>query len=188
VRQAENPRRYWFSGRIAGLAADIVRLRTDSANGRLVSYLFFTEEEAIMQSTIERKRSGAGQRSVVLLGLSACAVGAMLVAGMAAAAGGNLAEAQARYKQDRAACISGQSYQDRATCLREAGAALQAAKRRDLGDDQSSYEQNLLRRCEPLPAGEREDCVRRMHGEGTVKGSVEGGGTYRELRTIVPAQ
>lgn len=141
-----------------------------------------------MQTTIERKHTAAGQRSIALLGLSACAAGAMLVAGIATAAGGNLAEAQARYKQDRAACNSGQSYQDRATCLREAGAALQAAKRGGLADDQNSYEQNLLRRCDRLPEGDREDCVRRMHGEGTVKGSVEGGGTYRELRTTVPAQ
>ena len=30
--------------------------------------------------------------------------------------------------------------------------------------------------------------LRRMHGEGTVSGSVESGGIYRELRTTVPAQ
>jgi hypothetical protein len=107
---------------------------------------------------------------------------------MAAAAGGKLSDAQVRYQQDRAACMSGQSNEDRATCLREAGAALQAAKRGRLGDDQGSYEQNRLLRCDRVPAGDRDDCVRRMHGEGTVKGSVEGGGTFTELRTTVPAQ
>ena len=112
----------------------------------------------------------------------------MLIAGVAAAAGGKLAEAQARYQQDRAACISGQSHQDRATCLREAGAALQAAKRGDIGEGQNAYEQNQLNRCERLPQEERGDCVRRMRGEGTVSGSVESGGVYRELRTTVPAQ
>ena len=39
------------------------------------------------------------------------------------------ADAQARYQQDRAACMSGQSNQDHATCLREAGAALAQARR-----------------------------------------------------------
>ncbi len=107
---------------------------------------------------------------------------------MAAAAGGKLSDAQARYQQDRADCMSGRSNEDRATCLREAGAALQAAKRGRLGDDQGSYEHNRLLRCDRLPPGDREDCVRRMHGEGTVKGSVESGGIYRELRTTVPAQ
>jgi hypothetical protein len=112
----------------------------------------------------------------------------MLVAGMAAAAGDSLSEAQARYRQDRAACMSGQSQQDRATCLREADAALQEAKRGRSGDAQGSYEQNQLLRCDRLAAGDREDCRRRMRGEGTVSGSVEGGGIYRELRTTVPAE
>ena len=141
-----------------------------------------------MQSTIDRDPAGSGRKAISSLGLSASAVGALLVAGMAAAAGGDLAEAQARYQQDRAACISGQTHQDRATCLREAGAALQQAKRGGIGDDQSAYEQNRLIRCDRLVAGDREDCLRRMHGEGTVSGSVEGGGIYRELRTTVPAQ
>jgi len=141
-----------------------------------------------VQSTIDRDPVGTGQKIISSLGLLACAVGALLVAGMAAAAGGNLSEAQARYQQDRAACISGQSYQDRTTCLREAGAALQEAKRGRIGDGQSSYEQNRLIRCDRLSAGDREDCLRRMRGEGTVSGSVESGGIYRELRTTVPAQ
>ena len=122
------------------------------------------------------------------LSLSVFAAGALLTAGTAAAAGGDLADAQARYKQDRAACLSGQPYQDRAACLREAGAALQEAKRGRLADENSADEQNRLSRCERLPADEREDCVRRMRGEGSVSGSVESGGVLRELRTTVPAK
>lgn len=141
-----------------------------------------------MQSTINRNPAAAGQKTIPALVVSTCALAALLFAGMAAAAGGKLSDAQARYQQDRAACMSGQSNEDRATCLREAGAALQAAKRGRLGDDPGAYEKNRLARCEPLPAGEREDCVRRVHGEGTVKGSVEAGGTFTELRTTVPAQ
>jgi hypothetical protein len=141
-----------------------------------------------VQSTIDRESASFGQRIIFSLGLSACAVTAMLVAGVAAAAGSNLAEAQARYAQDRAACISGQSNQDRATCLREAGAALQEAKSGRIDDGNSSYKQNQLIRCDRLSAGERDDCLRRMRGEGTVSGSVEGGGIYRELRTTVPAK
>ena len=141
-----------------------------------------------MQFTIERHPAGIGQRIILPLGLLACAVGALLGADMAAAAGGKLSEAQARYQQDRAACLSSQSYQDRAACLREAGAALQQSKRRRTGDGQSSYEQNRLIRCDRVAAEDRDDCLRRMRGEGTVSGSVESGGIYRELRTTVPAQ
>ena len=113
----------------------------------------------------------------------------MLVAGMAAGASGNLSAAQARYERDRAACISGQTNQDRATCLREAGAALQeASKGGATGKGQSQYERNRLLRCESLPVPDREDCVRRMSGEGTVSGSAQSGGIYRELRTTVPAK
>ncbi len=141
-----------------------------------------------MQSTFDRVAASAGQKIIPAVKLGAGAFGAMLVAAMAVAADGNLAEAQARYQQDRAACIAGQSHQDRATCLREAGAALQESKRGGEADGENAYEQNRLLRCERLAAGEREDCVRRMHGDGTVSGSVEGGGIYRELRTTVPAQ
>src|SRR5471032_1710813 len=131
-----------------------------------------------MQSIVYRDPTGTGQKLILSLGLWAGAVGALLVAGMAAAAGGNQSEAQARYQQDRAACMSGQSNQDRATCLREAGAALGEAKRGHLVDGPSSYEQNRMIRCDHLKAGDHEDCLRRMHGEGTVSGSVEGGGIY----------
>ncbi|MBE0614608.1 MAG: hypothetical protein IH604_13140 [Burkholderiales bacterium] len=128
------------------------------------------------------------QRVIDRSGLSVFAAGALLAAGIAAAAGGDLTEAQLRYKQDRAACLGKQPDQDRAACLREAGAALQEAKRGRLTDENGAYEQNRLSRCERLPADDRADCVRRMHGEGTVSGSVESGGTFRELRTTVPAK
>lgn len=141
-----------------------------------------------MQSTSDRRPAAPGRKIIPLLGLSACAAAALLVAGMAAAAGGSQSEAQARYQQERAACVSGKSNQDRATCLREAAAALQEAKRGRLVDSQSAYEQNQLARCDRLAGGDRDDCLRRMKGEGTVSGSVEGGGIYRELRTTVPAQ
>lgn len=141
-----------------------------------------------MKSAFDRKLAGSSQKKPTTVVLAACALGVLLAAGTAAAADGKLSDAQARYQQDRAACNSGQSYQDRATCLREAAAALQAAKRGGKDDGATAYEQNRLLRCDRLAAGEREDCLRRMRGEGTVSGSVESGGVYRELRTAVPAQ
>ena len=125
---------------------------------------------------------------ISLPGLSAFALFAALVAGTAATAADKPSEAQARYQQERAACMSGQSQQDRATCLREADAALQEAKRGRLGDGQGAYEQNRQSRCDGLPAADRDDCLRRMRGEGTTSGSVESGGIYRELRTTVPSK
>jgi hypothetical protein len=107
--------------------------------------------------------------------LALATAGALLVCG-AAAAGPGVSDAQARYQKDRAACLSGDTNQDRATCLREAGAALVEARRGGLTTtDDSTYVKNSM-----------EDCVRRMRGEGTVIGSVEEGGIYRELHRTVP--
>jgi hypothetical protein len=94
------------------------------------------------------------------------------------------ASAQARYEQERAACLSGTTGQDQQACLREAGAALQRAKRGYAEDAPSDVAANRLKRCDVQPAGEaREECIRRMN-EGTVTGSVAGGGILREHRTI----
>ena len=140
-----------------------------------------------MSSNNHNSLAGTGPSSFPSLARSALAVGAMLVSGIAMSAAADISEANARYQQERAACISGQSHQDRATCLQEAGAALQEAKRGNLGGGMGQYEQNQLRRCDAHPAEDREDCLRRMRGEGTISGSVEGGGIYRELRTTTPA-
>jgi hypothetical protein len=123
-------------------------------------------------------------------GLALCAAGALLSATAALAADrGNRSDAQSVYQRDRAACISGQTSQDRATCLREAGAALQESRRPRLDDGQGQFEQNRMLRCDRQPAADRQDCVRRMNGEGFTSGSVEGGGIYRELVTpVVPPQ
>lgn len=124
-------------------------------------------------------------------GLALCAAGTLLSATLASAAdrGKQLSSAQSIYQQDRAACMSGQTNQDRATCLREAGAALQEARRGGLDDRQGEYERNRLLRCDSQPAEDRQDCVRRMSGEGTTSGSVAGGGILRELVTpVTPTQ
>ena len=89
------------------------------------------------------------------------------------------------YQQERARCAR-QPSEDRAACIREAAAALQASRRGQLDDGAVSYEQNKLARCSYLRGDDRQACERRMRGEGTVSGSVEGGGLYRELVTRVP--
>lgn len=86
------------------------------------------------------------------------------------------------YQQDREFCNSGQSAQDRQTCLREAGAAAQERPKGNLTD---APEANKFARCDyHKDPNDREYCIRRMKGEGTISGSVEGGGLIRELRVI----
>lgn len=118
---------------------------------------------------------------------AACFVLTSLVASYAAAAGkADLSSARQQYQEDRARCMQSAS-EDQKACLREAGAALQAARRGQLDEDGTQFEKNRLTRCAYLPEADRPDCERRMRGEGTVSGSVESGGIYRELRTFVPA-
>jgi len=121
------------------------------------------------------------------LALSACAAATLLLAAGAAAAAAP-SEAQLRYQQERAACISGASNQDRATCLKEAGAALQEARRGNLSaGNEGELGHNRMERCMALPMADREDCAMRMHGQGTSTGSAQQGGILRELTRSVPA-
>jgi len=93
-----------------------------------------------------------------------------------------------QYLHDRAACMNVAPGEAQKTCLREAGAAQQAARRNQLAVGEADYEHNRLARCavHKDPA-ERSYCERRMHGEGTTSGSIEGGGILRELVVTVPA-
>ncbi len=98
----------------------------------------------------------------------------------------DMGDANARYQAERAVCTSGQSNQSRATCLREAGAALQEAKRGHLRDDPATDSQNALLRCNALPPADKDACQRRVNGEGTTSGSVLEGGELHELTVTVP--
>lgn len=118
-----------------------------------------------------------------IIGLSMVAAAAMLCSPFVSAEEGGAASAKARYEQERSRCQSGQSGQDLKTCLREAGAALQAARQGQLDDHDARYTRNALERCKPLPPDDAKDCRDRVLGQGTVSGSVKGGGLYREKTT-----
>ena len=121
--------------------------------------------------------------------LALCMLGALAVSNPSPAANTvRDPDAHQRYLQERTACMSLQD-DERKTCLREAGAALFEAKHGGLTEAQASYEQNMLARCAyHKNAEDRGYCERRMRGEGTTSGSVEGGGILRELTVTVPAQ
>lgn len=118
----------------------------------------------------------------------------MLAAPLSASFAGTGAKAgtpEANYRYEREKCLSGRSHQDRATCLKEAGAALAEARRArlDNGTSERQLADNRVARCKAQPEAERADCERMARGEGTVVGSVEGGGVVKELvtRQVGPA-
>jgi hypothetical protein len=104
-----------------------------------------------------------------------------------ALAAGNPPDALARYQQERAVCLSGQSNQDRTTCLREAGAAFAQSKEFREDEAAAQYLANASKRCDRLPGDDKRACIARMQGQGTASGSVSSGGIYRELVTREPA-
>ena len=121
---------------------------------------------------------------LAVLGLSAA--GALASLGAVNAADSTSNDARSRYVKERAICLAGASNQDRTTCLEEAGAALQASRRGSLDDSSFNQQtQNSQARCDALPAGDRQDCIRRMRGEGVVSGTAADGGIYREITTPV---
>ena len=98
------------------------------------------------------------------------------------------AESLARYRQDIAACSSGQTAQDPVTCRREARNALAEARRGSLKDAADDYQKNALQRCAVQQGDDRTACEARIRGEGRVEGSVAGGGILRESVTVVPGK
>lgn len=93
------------------------------------------------------------------------------------------AGARARYARESAACSRIAEHGARANCLSEASTRLAATQPPVSGESPDVLRQNATRRCEALPDADRKDCLARMQGQGTVSGSVEGGGLYRELVT-----
>ncbi|MGH8819686.1 MAG: hypothetical protein ACREWJ_00130 [Rhodoferax sp.] len=121
-------------------------------------------------------------RRISCRSLTLGALGIML--GTSALAAGNHSAAQAQYLQDRAACLSGQSNEGVKTCLKEAGAALQAARSGQLTSDSPAvYQHNALLRCNEQPPQDRADCVARM--QNPAQGSVDAGGLLMEAQTPV---
>ena len=114
-----------------------------------------------------------------------CAASTLLVGGMLStvfAAQPTPSDARANYEQQRAKCISGQTNEDRATCLREAGAALEEAKRGNL-NNQGNYRANSKDRCDVFTGDERLACIARSGSKGVVSGTPERGGVLRESVT-----
>ncbi len=134
------------------------------------------------------------QRSSLTSSLASSCVLAGLLCGGAAFAADNATrqDAQERYRQEVAACNSGQTQQDKQTCLREAGAALQASRQGQLNDTQvASYDGNALARCNVFMGEELSACRARIVGHGSqegatvTSGSVNEGGILRESVQVI---
>ena len=92
---------------------------------------------------------------------------------------------EAVYRQERAACLEGRNPQGRSTCLKEAGAARNEARRRQLdnGESPDQLRANALLRCQRVATDDRAACARLVQGGGQRSGSVAGGGVLMQITT-----
>lgn len=122
----------------------------------------------------------------VRLALVVAAAGMFPLAAQAQAP--SMSEMQSRYEADLQRCATLADSEAQRTCRREAGAALQEARRDRLVTGQANTAANASARCERLPVAQRADCERLMSDSSVVEhGSVSGGGVLRELTITVPA-
>ena len=127
-------------------------------------------------------RPSRPKRPALLLVIAALAALAVLPA-LAAGPSGAAVDPKARYAKESAACSRIAEHGARANCLSEASTRLAATQPTPPGESAELLRQNAIKRCEVLPEPERKECLLRMQGQGTVSGSVEGGGVLRELVT-----
>ena len=80
------------------------------------------------------------------------------------------------YREEVQACREGRTAEDRSTCLREARNAA-ADKRRGVLSNRGDFQANALARCNAHRAKvDMDACRERVLGEGSLSGSVAGGG------------
>jgi hypothetical protein len=95
------------------------------------------------------------------------------------------ADSTGNTQSEREACMHGATQQDRATCLLEARNAAYDKRRGLLNANNQGFEANQLARCQVLPSAEdKAACEARIRGQGTVSGSVAGGGVLRQVETV----
>ena len=93
------------------------------------------------------------------------------------------AETLRRHAEDRQACLSAASQQSQQACMQEAKAVRALPVEATPSVSPEQLQRHRLLRCAPLHGEDRQDCIARMQGQGTVSGSVAGGGVLRELVT-----
>uniref|UniRef100_UPI00333F88CA hypothetical protein n=1 Tax=Castellaniella defragrans TaxID=75697 RepID=UPI00333F88CA len=121
------------------------------------------------------------------LGLVALSLGAAILFSPLARAADS---AEAKFQADMQRCNTTPGINVEA-CRREAGAALEAARRNKLISPGAQTEvANRDARCSALPADQRQNCLTLMNeGPGVeVQGSVSSGGIIRTTTVPIPAQ
>ena len=89
------------------------------------------------------------------------------------------------YPRERGWCMVNTVGDERVACLKDAGAAQSEKRRGTLDNHGANFSANAMRRCDVFAGEDRAACVARVLGHGDTSGSVQGGGTLKEIETLV---
>ena len=120
-----------------------------------------------------------------LFALLALGAHAQTASGEAGATG---IDATGNSQSELAACNNGTTQQSRQTCITEVENARAAKRAGQLGNSGGQFDANALQRCDVLQGEEKIACQARVGGYGTSSGSVAGGGTIRQIESVVAPQ
>lgn len=91
-----------------------------------------------------------------------------------------------RFQKDKATCASGHLTQAYENCMREAKASFAERESRVAPPTADELRANSLERCNAFGQSDRLICIARIEGKGSISGSVDSGGIYRELIVLEP--
>lgn len=89
------------------------------------------------------------------------------------------------YQRERGWCMVNTTGEARVACLKNSGAALAEKRRGTLDNNGADFGANAMRRCDVFAGEDREACKARVMGSGSTSGSVQDGGTIKQVERVV---
>ena len=134
-----------------------------------------------------KNRDKAPRKGMMAFGVSALLAVGAATAQVATLPGTDIIDNSGSYRSEVQSCMTGKTQQDQATCLREARNAA-ADKRRGVLDTVGDLQANAAARCDVFTLAEDKNaCRARVAGQGSLEGSVAGGGVIRSLEVQTTA-
>lgn len=94
-------------------------------------------------------------------------------------------DSSGNFQQERGWCMVNTSGDARVACLKNSGAALAEKRRGTLDNNGADFGANAMRRCDVFAGDDRDACKVRVMGSGSTSGSVQDGGTIKQVETVV---
>lgn len=94
-------------------------------------------------------------------------------------------DSSGNFQQERGWCMVNTSGDERVACLKNSGAAQAEKRHGTLDNNGADFGANAMRRCDVFAGDDRDACKARVMGSGSTSGSVQDGGTIKQVETVV---